>query len=40
MTFAEQMITIVICVLGTMTTRFLPFLIFTEGRPTPPEVVN
>lgn len=38
MTFAEQMITIVICVLGTMTTRFLPFLIFTEGRPTPPAV--
>jgi branched-subunit amino acid transport protein AzlD len=35
MTLAEQMITIGLCVLGTMTTRFLPFLIFSEKRTTP-----
>ena len=35
MSFSEQVITIAICVLGTMTTRFLPFLIFKENRPTP-----
>ncbi len=35
MSFTEQVITIAMCVLGTMTTRFLPFLIFTEGRKTP-----
>ena len=38
MTFTEQVITIAICVLGTMATRFLPFLVFSEGRPTPPTV--
>jgi len=27
--------TIAICVLGTMTTRFLPFIIFKENKPTP-----
>ncbi len=35
MTLAEQIITIGICILGTMATRFLPFLIFNEKRPTP-----
>lgn len=35
MTMSEQIITIALCVLGTMTTRFLPFLIFSEKRPTP-----
>lgn len=35
MTFTQQVITIAMCVIGTMTTRFLPFLIFTEGRKTP-----
>lgn len=35
MTISEQIITITLCVLGTMTTRFLPFLIFSEKRPTP-----
>jgi branched-subunit amino acid transport protein AzlD len=30
--------TIGLCVLGTMMTRFLPFLIFSEKRPTPPFV--
>ncbi len=35
MTVAQQAITIAICVIGTMTTRFLPFLIFSEKRETP-----
>ena len=36
MTLAQQLITIGLCVLGTMLTRFLPFLIFSARRPTPP----
>lgn len=35
MTFAEQIITIATVVLGTMITRFLPFLVFPAGKPTP-----
>ena len=35
MTFTEQMITIAIVVLGTMATRFLPFLIFNSKMKTP-----
>ena len=35
MTIPEQIITIVICVLGTMLTRFLPFLVFSSKKPTP-----
>jgi branched-subunit amino acid transport protein AzlD len=35
MTLTEQIITIGLCVLGTMATRFLPFLIFSEKRTTP-----
>ena len=35
MTILQQIITIAICVHGTMATRFLPFLIFREGQPTP-----
>lgn len=35
MTLAEQMITIAMVVLGTAVTRFLPFLIFPAGKPTP-----
>lgn len=35
MTITQQILTIAICALGTMATRFLPFLIFREGRPTP-----
>lgn len=35
MTLTQQVITIAVVVLGTMLTRFLPFLIFTPGRPTP-----
>lgn len=35
MTLAQQIITIGLCVLGTMATRFLPFLIFRENQETP-----
>ncbi len=35
MTISQQIITISLCVLGTMTTRFLPFIIFGEKRETP-----
>lgn len=35
MTLEQQIITIGICVLGTMLTRFLPFLIFSSQKPTP-----
>ena len=33
MTHTQEILTIAICVAGTMATRFLPFLIFREGRP-------
>ena len=35
MTLTQQIITIAMVVLATMLTRFLPFLIFPAGRPTP-----
>ena len=35
MTLQQQMITIAMCVVGTMLTRFLPFLVFRPKRPTP-----
>lgn len=35
MTLTEQIITIGMVVLGTMLTRFLPFLIFPADKPTP-----
>jgi branched-subunit amino acid transport protein AzlD len=35
MTLAQQIITVAMCTLGTMTTRFLPFLIFSENKETP-----
>lgn len=35
MTLWQQAITILMCVLATMLTRFLPFLIFRSDRPTP-----
>ncbi len=35
MTTAQQIITIIMVVLGTMTTRFLPFIIFPAGKPVP-----
>lgn len=35
MTFAQQVVTVAMCVLATVLTRFLPFLIFSPKRPTP-----
>lgn len=35
MTLTEQFITIGMVVLGTVLTRFLPFLLFPAGKPTP-----
>ena len=35
MTLAQQIITIGLCAVGTMLTRFLPFAIFSEKKPTP-----
>jgi len=34
-TLTEQIITIALCVAGTMATRFLPFLLFRPGKKTP-----
>lgn len=39
MTFTEQLITIAAVILGTMLTRFLPFIMFPSGGKTPPQVV-
>ncbi len=36
MTLQQQIITIAMVVLGTVITRFLPFLLFPASRPTPP----
>lgn len=38
MTLAQQIITIGLCALATMLTRFLPFIIFSEHKPIPPLV--
>lgn len=35
MTIMEQIITIVVIAAATMLTRFLPFLVFPAGKPTP-----
>lgn len=35
MTLTEQIITIGVIVFGTALTRFLPFLLFPAGKPTP-----
>ena len=35
MTLTQQIITVAMVVLGTAVTRFLPFLLFPAGRPTP-----
>ncbi len=35
MTLTQRIITIGLCVLGTMATRFLPFLLFSPKKPTP-----
>lgn len=36
MTTTQQIITIAVLALGVMSTRFLPFILFPAGRPTPP----
>ncbi len=36
MTLTQQLLTIGLCVLATVLTRFLPFLIFSSKRETPP----
>lgn len=38
MTLMQQILTIVLCVLATMTTRFLPFLVFSGKKETPETV--
>lgn len=35
MTLTQKIITIALCALGTMATRFLPFLVFSSRKPTP-----
>lgn len=35
MTLTQQIVTICMVILGTALTRFLPFLIFPAGKPTP-----
>lgn len=35
MTLIQQIIIILMCSLGTMLTRFLPFIIFKDNKPTP-----
>lgn len=38
MTLSQRILTILVIVLGTMLTRFLPFLIFPAGKPTPKSI--
>lgn len=38
MTVAEQIITVSMCVLATVLTRFLPFWVFSEKKKTPPYI--
>lgn len=38
MSIAQQIITISMVVLGTMLTRFIPFLLFPAGKKTPPYI--
>ncbi|MGN0691707.1 MAG: branched-chain amino acid transporter permease [Oscillospiraceae bacterium] len=35
MTLTQQIITIAMCVLGTMATRFVPFIVFSDKKPVP-----
>lgn len=39
MTTTQSIITILLVVIGTMTTRFLPFIIFPESK-TPPKIIK
>ncbi len=36
MTFKQQLITIILCGVATLLTRFLPFIVFKEDKQTPP----
>ena len=38
MTTAQSVLTVLVVVLGTMATRFLPFFIFPEGKTPPPYI--
>lgn len=38
MTFPQEIMTIAICAAATMTTRFLPFLVFRPGKDLPPYI--
>lgn len=38
MTLTQRILTIAVIVLGAMLTRFLPFLLFPAGKPTPKAV--
>lgn len=38
MTLTEHIITIAICAFGTVATRFLPFIIFSSEKRTPPYI--
>ena len=35
MTLTQQIITVALCALGTMITRFLPFIVLRSDKPTP-----
>lgn len=35
MTLTQEIVTIALCALGTMITRFLPFIVFRSDKPTP-----
>lgn len=35
MTITQRLVIILMCALGTMLTRFLPFILFPAGKPTP-----
>lgn len=35
MILSQEIITIAVCVFGTMATRFLPFVVFSSKKPTP-----
>ncbi len=39
MTISQRVLTIAVCALATMLTRFLPFLLFSSKRPTPRYVI-
>ena len=38
MNLTEQLITIAMAILGTQLTRYLPFLVFSSDKPTPPYI--